>query len=75
MNRSYKLVTIEKGGEFYGVAIAADKSHSVSLGPHQTRRQARLAIEDWSESPECVEVRKRLNYRQELPRLSALAHA
>jgi hypothetical protein len=75
MKRVYKLVTIEKNGQFYGVAIAADKSHSVSRGPHATRRLARLAITDWSESPECVEVKKRLNYKQELPRLSALAHA
>jgi hypothetical protein len=75
MTRSYKLVTIEKDGQFWGVAIAADNSHSVSRGPHTTRRLAREAIEDWSEGPECAEIRKRLNYRMQLPNLGEILSA
>ena len=75
MTRSYKLTTIEKNGHFWGVAIAADNSHSVSRGPHTTRRLAREDIQDWSEGPDCAEIRKRLNYRRELPNLGELVNA
>lgn len=71
MNR-YKFTTYEKNGQFVALGIAADLSHSFTVGTYQSRRLARLALEKLMSRDSSLEVVKRMNYRRELPQLSSV---
>ena len=72
MTTSYKLTTLEVNGSFWGLALAADGSHSISVGPRESRRVARQEIEHRILDGEGASVRKTMNYRAELPDLRKL---
>ena len=72
---SYKMLTVEKDGEFIAMGISNDGKHSFTVGRYPTRRAARFALDELMTRDQSLQIVKRLNRRVELPPLAAVCEA